>query len=140
MDEPVANPSATRMRWARRMHLYLSCFFAPLLMFFVATGWYQTVTERSNKKTVSGVEEDWVSKLRSVHVDQYYPNSEAVRYEPTLFKMLVVGMSVALLVTIGLGIYLGFRSNKNPWRVCAALILGLGLPILFLWLGQRMRS
>jgi len=31
------------MKKLRRVHLYLGCFFAPLLIFYVVTGWYQTV-------------------------------------------------------------------------------------------------
>ena len=31
------------MKLIRRIHLYLGCFFTPLLIFYVATGWYQTV-------------------------------------------------------------------------------------------------
>ena len=65
------------MRLLRRLHLYLGCFFAPLLLFYVTTGWYQTVTLRRNK--VPGEAEDWLGRLRSVHVDQIYP---AVRKKP----------------------------------------------------------
>ncbi len=139
MDVPVANPSATRMRWVRRLHLYLSCFFAPLLMFFVLTGWYQTVAGRRKLKLLEG-EVDWFWKLRSIHVEQYYPSPNAVGYETGLFKAMVIGMAIALMITIALGIYLAFRTNKHPWRVCVALMLGLAFPVLFLWLGQRTRE
>ena len=37
------------MKAIRKIHLYLSVFFAPLLIFFIGTGWYQTVSTQRNK-------------------------------------------------------------------------------------------
>jgi hypothetical protein len=119
----------------RKIHLYLSVFFAPLLIFFVATGWYQTVTVQRNK--LLGEQDTFVSRLTSVHVDQIYPsNSGTGEYSTLLFKSLVISMSVALLVTIGLGIILAFKTSRRAWVVCACLGLGVCLPVVFLWLGQ----
>jgi hypothetical protein len=56
------------MKNIRRWHLFLSLFFAPMLLFYIATGWYQTFTVNRNKSL--GEQEDLVSKLTSVHVDQ----------------------------------------------------------------------
>jgi hypothetical protein len=122
------------MKALRRIHLYLGCFFAPLLLFFIGTGWYQTVnTQRT--KTV-GERMDWVSRLTSVHVDQVYPTETATRYSPQLFQILVVVMSISLIVTLLLGIVLAFRSSRKQWPVWLSLALGILLPALFLWLGQ----
>ena len=46
-------------------------------------------------------------------------------------------MSVALLATTALGIILAFRFNRHKWPVWAALMLGIAVPVLFLWLGQK---
>jgi hypothetical protein len=119
----------------RRLHLYLSVFFAPLLIFYIGTGWYQTVSTQRNKTL--GEQDTLVNRLTSVHVDQVYPKPEGVgEYSTTGFKVLVVAMSICLLITIGLGIYLAFRSTKNIWPVCLCLLLGILLPVLCLWLGQ----
>ena len=101
----------------------------------MATGWYQTVSSQRNK--VLGEQDTWVSKLTSVHVDQIYPSEGGTgEYSTTLFKVLVVTMSVSLLVTIVLGLILAFKSTKRGWLVGVFLALGLGLPVAFLWLGQ----
>ena len=63
------------MKLIRRIHLFLGCFFAPLLLFYVCTGWYQSVTLRRNKGV--GEADDLPSRLRSVHVDQIYPTESA---------------------------------------------------------------
>ena len=123
------------MRKIRLAHLYLSVFFAPLLIFFIATGWYQTVSTQRNK--LLGEQDTWVTRMTSVHVDQVYPDPEGVgEYSTTLFKGLIVAMSVCLLVTILLGLILAFRSSKKAWPVWVALAVGLAMPIVFLWLGQ----
>ena len=123
------------MKSLRRVHTYLGVFFAPLLLFYVSTGWYQTLTDQRNKSL--GQPGDWISNLSSVHVDQIYPTATATRYSPALFKALVVLMSISLILTIGLGIFLAFRSNRRRWLVWLSLACGILLPILFLWLGQK---
>ncbi|MGZ8900513.1 MAG: hypothetical protein ACXW3Z_10500 [Limisphaerales bacterium] len=123
------------MRLIRKLHLYLSVFFAPLLIFFIATGWYQTVSGERNK--VLGEQDTWVSKLTSIHVDQIYPSETGTgEYTTTLFKILVVTMSIALLATIILGMILAFRSTKRAWVVALCFAIGVAVPVAFLWLGQ----
>jgi hypothetical protein len=123
------------MRYVRKLHRYLSIFFAPLLVFYVATGWYQTLSVQRNKSL--GEQETWVSKLTSVHVDQIYPKRNATgEYSTALYKGLVVAMSICLLVTIGLGVYLAFRTTPKRWTIWLSLAGGFLLPIIFLWLGQ----
>jgi hypothetical protein len=123
------------VKYVRKLHRYLSVFFAPLLLFYVATGWYQTLTTQRNKAL--GEQDTWVTKLTSVHVDQIYPKENALgEYSTTLYKGLVVAMSVCLIITIGLGLYLAFRTSRKRWTVWISLGCGLLLPVLFLWLGQ----
>ncbi|MGZ8939007.1 MAG: hypothetical protein ACXW32_07335 [Limisphaerales bacterium] len=123
------------MRLIRKLHLYLSVFFAPLLIFFIATGWYQTISGERNK--VLGEQGTWVSKLTSIHVDQIYPSETGTgEYTTTLFKILVVTMSIALLATIILGMILAFRSTKRAWVVALCFAIGVAVPVAFLWLGQ----
>lgn len=123
------------MRWLRRIHTHLGVFFAPLLVFFILTGWYQTVTP-DRRKGVSD-SDDWVSRLNRVHVEQYYPAAAAEGYSTKLFTALVVVMSLALVVTIVLGVILAFRTVKRSELVWISLALGFIIPAVFLWLGQK---
>ena len=123
------------MKIIRKLHLYLSVFFAPLLMFFICTGWYQTVQAERNK--ILGEQDTFVSKLTAIHVDQIYPSEGGTgEYSTTLFKILVITMSIALLATILLGMILAFKTTRRAWLVSACLLFGALLPALFLWLGQ----
>lgn len=119
----------------RRTHLYLGCFFAPLLLFFVGTGWYQTMNP--DRRKGPGEAEAIVDRLRSVHADSLLPNATANTYATKPFRYFVAVMATALIATTILGIILAFRFNRNKWLVSGSLILGLIVPCLLLWLGQK---
>lgn len=125
------------MRALRRLHTYLGCFFAPLLLFYVLTGWYQTVSHDRLKSP--GDAETWGEHLRTVHVDQIYPTNTERSHpsSPKLFQILVVIMAIALTITVILGVILAFRSIRSPWLVLLSLLLGILVPIALLWLGHR---
>jgi hypothetical protein len=125
------------MRFLRRAHLYLGCFFAPLLLFFVGTGLYQTLDEERLKQP--GDAETLGQKLRVVHTDQIFPQTGARRpaAAPIGFKVLVSVMSAALIATTFMGVILAFKSVRSLAPVWVSLVLGLLVPMLILWLGQR---
>jgi hypothetical protein len=50
---------------------------------------------------------------------------------------LVVAMSISLILTLALGIFLAFRSNRRPGPVWLALLTGVLVPVLLLWLAQN---
>jgi hypothetical protein len=136
--------------WVRRTHLYLSVFFAPLLLLFVITGWAQTM-DFDHSTTL-------MQKLSRVHTSQYFPTESApdrktvfttgspAKFEiaghtgaknavkriswPT--KWLVAAMCVALIVSISLGLVLAFTMVRNRIPVWIALILGVATPVLLL--------
>ena len=122
-------------RILRRLHLHLGVFFAPLLLFFVLTGWYQTAFPDRRK----GVQDsdDWLSRLNRVHVEQYYPSKTAEGYGTKGFSVLVGVMSVALVATVVLGVVLAFQVLKGRWLVGLTLVMGVLVPVLILWAGQK---
>src|SRR5258708_3477166 len=124
------------MRLLRRIHMYLGCFFAPLLLFYVLTGWFQTVNHDRLKSPSEA--ETIVQKLRTVHVDQIYPTTHELKRpsSPFLFQAMVVAMAIALVATVIIGVILAFRSTRNRWPVWVSLCLGILLPIFLLWLGH----
>lgn len=125
------------MKRLRQLHLYLGVFFAPLLLFFVATGWYQTVNPDRLKSP--GEAESLGQKFRVVHTDQIYPETGAFRQKasPKLFQGLVVAMSLALIATTVLGLVLAFKFTKPAWLPWAVLALGLAVPMVVLWAGSQ---
>ncbi len=124
------------MRWIRRIHTYLGVFFAPLLLFFVLSGWYQTLHKDRIKG--QGDAHSVTQIMREIHTDDVYPTRDrTVRVTPKLFVYLVVLMAVGLTTTIVLGVYLAFRSVRNRWMIVFWLALGILVPAGFLWLGHH---
>ena len=123
------------MKILRRVHLWLGCFFTPMLLFYVATGWYQTLT--LNRTKIPGEAEGLVAKFREVHVNQVFPADAVMGYRTWMYKTAVVLMSIALIVTVMLGIVMAFQMNRKKWPVWLALVLGVLFPVLALLLGQR---
>lgn len=125
------------MMWCRRAHLYLGCFFTPMLMFYILTGWFQTVNDERLKDASEA--ESFLQKVRAVHVEAIYPSDEEFKNpsKPTLFKAAAVAMCLMASVTILLGVILAFKTIKQKWLVALVLIIGTLLPILFLKMGQK---
>ena len=135
-----------RGRWlllVRRLHLYLSVFFAPLLLLFVVTGWAQT-TGLAHSSSL-------MARLSEVHKDQYYPASEADtdnkkhfflggktgrNTSTVLVKRLVAMMCAALIISIALGMVLAFTTMRSRIPVWISLILGIATPVLLLALAH----
>jgi len=126
----------TSMKALRRAHLYLGCFFAPLLLFYILSGWYQATNPDRLKSAADA--ETFLQRIRTVHVDQVYPTDNEIDRpsSPTLFKRLTVLMSLAATITILLGVFLAFKTLRQPWPVWLSLGLGMAIPIAALWLGQ----
>lgn len=119
----------------RRAHLYLGVFFTPLLIFFIVTGLYQTVSPDRRKGVTDS--DTLLSRLARVHVEQYYPAPSAEAFSTGLFTGLVVIMSAALILSVVLGVALAFQTLRRAWAVWLTLLLGVAVPVATLWLGLR---
>jgi hypothetical protein len=123
------------LKTVRRLHLYLGVFFAPLLLFFLVSGWYQTANP-DRRKGPDEARAFW-DRLRSVHAEQILPSPKVNAYSPTLMRWLVYAMAFSLIVTVALGVVLALKTLKARWLVWLMLALGFAAPVLFLWLGQK---
>lgn len=124
------------MKLLRRLHLYLGCFFAPLLLFYLLTGWYQTLNPNRLKSPSEA--ETLLQKFRVVHSDQIFPSENELDKpsSPKKYQALVVVMSIASTVMILIGLVLAFKTLRSKWPVWVSLTLGVVLPAFLLWLGQ----
>ena len=125
------------MKGLRRAHLLLGCFFSPMLLFFILSGWYQTMNPDRLKSPLDA--ETMVQKLRVVHTDQIYPYyepGEKRKASAKAFQWLVAIMSAAITASVLLGIWLAFKSYRTSWPVWVMIGLGLLVPAILLWLGR----
>lgn len=125
------------MKRLRQLHLYLGVFFAPLLLLFIGTGWYQTFDAGRLKSADDA--ETLVQKLRVVHTDQVYPfeGKPSRQVSPRGFKILVGAMSGGMVATTLIGLVLAAKAGRRLWPFWASLGLGTLVPIGLLWLAHR---
>jgi uncharacterized iron-regulated membrane protein len=123
-----------RLSWVRKIHSFLGIFFAPLLLMFVLTGWWQTVGAGNQKDDDDGTFALLISKLSRVHTDSYWPPQADDSHSDVWFKALVIALCVALMVSILSGLFLAWKSSKKKWPLVLALALGLLTPAALLCL------
>jgi hypothetical protein len=116
------------MKSIRRIHLYLGCFFAPLIVAFAFTGLLQTFELHESAKDGSYVAPHWLVAAASVHKHAALSKASS----PVAMRVLIAGMSVGLAVTTVLGIVLAFQSMRRPWLVGGCVAFGIILPVVLL--------
>jgi len=119
----------------RNIHLYLGVFFAPLLLFFLISGSWQTFNLHEASKSGDYVPPAIIKSLSQVHKDQRLGDNK--KFPSSMpFRCLIVLMSVGLLVTTILGVVMAFKYT-HAWIVWACLIFGFIIPIVLLWISRR---
>jgi len=119
--------------WARRTHLYLGVFFSPLLLMFILTGWWQTMSSDDEKEREGGFIHDLIKKFSNVHTDNEWPRAGAHNHV-WMMKWFVVSMCVALILLIMLGLFLSLQMTKSKWRVILAFFLGILIPAVLAYI------
>ena len=121
----------------RSVHLYLGVFFAPLLIFFILSGCWQTFDlHQANKSNGSYRPPGIIKSLSQVHMNQRWISSATRSHHSIPFRYLILLMCIGLLVSIGLGIVMPFKYTR-PWIVCLCLSMGVLTPYFLIWLGCR---
>jgi hypothetical protein len=129
------------MKWIRIVHLCLGCLFAPLLIFFCASGaWQLFGLHRAAKKALvvpdgSYVPPEWMVSLSSVHLRQGIDGLS--NHASPAFRWFALALALGMIVTAVLGLVMAFRRGRGRWVAVGATVAGLVLPVLFLWLAGR---
>ncbi len=111
------------LRALRTIHTYVSCAFAPLLIFFVITGTGQVLGLHEPKK--SGYQPSrLVMDLSAIHTK----GTSTARKGSGPFRILVLAMALGFLCTTILGVIMALKAAKHPWVVWLCLILGAAIP------------
>lgn len=119
------------MKLLRQLHLYLGCFFAPLVAFFAFTGFLQTYNLHEAPKD-KPQPPAWIKTLAMVHKDQHVARGEPA----AAMKFLTASMAVALVATMVLGVILAFKFGRNRLAVIGCLVLGTVIPVAAVWLAH----
>ena len=121
------------LKTIRKAHRYLGTIFAPLVIFLAFSGALQTFELHDPPKGSFFKPHGWIMTLAQVHKNQRTEGPPSQRHSVTLRWFFVIA-SAGLIVTSFLGIYMAFKYSKTHTLVYLSLGLGIGLPILFLYL------
>jgi hypothetical protein len=114
----------------RKVHLYLGCFFSPILMLFILTGLLQTFELHESHKN-GYTAPAFIESLAQVHKNQRFATDDVRPGPSIIFRWFVLAMSVGLLVNVALGIAMAFKF-ADPKVVWIVMIVGLVVPVLIL--------
>lgn len=123
----------------RRMHLYLGCFFAPLLLCFSITGAWQTFLRHRETKSGDYRPPALVRALSEVHMNQRFPTEKVQPASSAPFRWLALLLAVGLTTTTGLGIVMAFKFSRRKWLVSVCLLAGFLLPVFLLFVARGFR-
>ena len=114
------------MQKLRRLHLYLGCFFAPMLLFFTVSGIWQTLGWNDQNKTLR-----WLS---TIHKNQGLKGG--VSLNSPLLELFVLAMSLGLIFSIVTGIIMAFKFGRGRLTLYS-LVAGIAIPCLIIFLMAR---
>jgi ABC-type Fe3+ transport system permease subunit len=120
-----------RMKFLRRIHLYLGCVFAPLLVMFATSGAWQTFQLHRGRPGYDPP--NILIQISSVHEAQRLMIGSATDSMP--FRWFVVAMAVGIIFTVVLGVVLAFKVSRSAIPVLISLALGFIVPIILLYVG-----
>ena len=107
------------MQKARAIHTYLGCFFAPMLLFFAASGIWQTLALHYRSRILG--------LLTTIHTSR---NFKIGGLTSSLLRDFVLVMSASFMVTIILGMVVALKSGRNRKAAVGCLLLGFLFPVM----------
>ncbi len=119
----------------RTAHMYLSCLFAPLLIFFIITGSWQ-MFELHEREKGGYAPPRIVEELSELHTRH---GRLGDRETPMGLRLFVLAMAVGIIATTALGVLMALNSMRHRVRLLACLLAGVGLPAGIVLLEQALR-
>jgi hypothetical protein len=143
------------MKLVRKLHLWMGMLFAPSILFFALSGAFQICGLHEGDGLA------WIARLALVHKDQLrsapsrpprqpeaVPRPDAAKPEAARpaspprerahpsqpLKAFFLLMSLGLMASTGLGIYLAFGYKRDRVTVVGLLVAGTLVPIVALFL------
>jgi ABC-type nitrate/sulfonate/bicarbonate transport system permease component len=120
------------MAWLRRVHLYLGCLFAPVLVFFAVTGGWQLYRANDKSKDGSYVPPRPITVLSAIHKNSHLPGKPELAYTP--LRTFMCAAAAGLVVTTLLGVVMAFRFSRSGMTPALCLVAGIVLPAVLLWI------
>ncbi len=121
------------MKALRKIHLYLGCLFAPMIILFAVSGSLQVFDLHMSKKDGSYSAPPIIKMITNIHMHQRLAHQKEKDEESSnRMKFFVLLMGLGLTTTTILGIVMAFQMIKSRLIVWICLILGIVVPIFLL--------
>ncbi|MEI6464806.1 MAG: hypothetical protein WCQ89_08790 [Verrucomicrobiota bacterium] len=120
------------MKRLRSLHLYLGVLFAPLLIFFSATGAIQLFWLHENAKDGSYSAPPALLALGTVHKNSHLPGTP--KRAGTPLRWFSLAAALGLVATTVLGLVMAFRFTASRRLVFMSLFAGTVIPAGLLWI------
>ena len=116
------------MKLLRTLHLYLGCIYAPMLILFAISGMFQTLMP----KTIPGNNHvlAWLWNIHTSHA------LKIGNLSSVYLRWFIVTMSLSLMFTIGLGIFMAFKFGHKRTAI-GCLLGGILVPVIFIALAAH---
>jgi len=114
------------MQKLRRLHLYLGCFFAPMLLFFAISGIWQTLGWNDHSYVFR--------VLSTAHKNQGLKGGLSLN--SPLLALFAIFMSLGLVFSIVTGIVMAFKFGRSCIAVYT-LLAGFVVPALLIVIFSR---
>jgi hypothetical protein len=108
------------MQKLRSIHLDLGCIFAPLLLFFVISGVWQTLGLRSHL----------LDRLSTIHTSHMLKSNDGMSSYGLRFFVLMMTLSFIITTVLGIAMAVKFGRNRRAAYYCLAA--GVALPMLLI--------
>jgi hypothetical protein len=116
------------MNLLRRIHLYLGCFFAPMLLFFSISGIWQVY----GLQWVNGP--NILTYLSTIHMGHnlfFKDPAKAYSFTSPYLEFFVVLMAASLVISIILGVVMAFKFGRGTLAL-ACLAAGALIPLILI--------
>jgi hypothetical protein len=114
------------MRFLRKLHLYLGCLFAPMLIFFAVTGSWQIFNWHQSTKDHSYTAPRVLAVLSDIHKDAHVPPTR--RSSPAPLRYFMFAAAAGLVLTTIIGVIMAYRFSRQPMVATVCLVLGVAVP------------
>jgi ABC-type nitrate/sulfonate/bicarbonate transport system permease component len=119
------------MSFLRKLHLYLGCLFAPMLIFFAISGAWQLFNWHQSTKDQSYNAPRVLAVLSDIHKDAHIPPTPARK--PTPLRYFMLAGAVGLVISTVIGVIMAYRFSRRPLVATICLLSGIFVPTILLW-------
>ncbi len=120
------------MRFLRKLHLYLGCLFAPMLIFFAITGAWQLFNWHESTKDGSYQAPRALVALSDLHKNAHLPPTPG--HAPTGLRYFMLAGALGLVISSVVGVIMAYRFSRRPIVATVCLLAGVIVPVMLLWI------